>query len=82
MSRALILLVDDEPKIIQLSRFYLERDGFQVESAGDGQEALTAIQRLQANLVILDIMLPLFDGLEVYRRLRARMHIYCKGAYS
>jgi two-component system, OmpR family, alkaline phosphatase synthesis response regulator PhoP len=75
MSRELILLVDDEPNIIQLSRLYLERDGFQVESAGDGQEALTAIQRLHPSLVILDIMLPFIDGLEVCRRLRVEKNL-------
>ena len=71
MSSELILLVDDEPNIVQLSRLYLERDGFRIESVGDGLEALSAIQRLHPSLVILDIMLPQLDGLEVCRRLRA-----------
>jgi DNA-binding response OmpR family regulator len=71
MSSELILLVDDEPNIVQLSRLYLERDGFHIESVGDGLEALSTIQRLHPSLVILDIMLPQLDGLEVCRRLRA-----------
>ena len=71
MSGELILLVDDEPNIVQLARLYLEREGFRIESAGDGLEAIETIERLRPALVILDIMLPKLDGLEVCRRLRA-----------
>lgn len=67
----LILLVDDEASIIQLSRLYLERDGFGVESAGDGESALEAVSRLKPSLMVLDVMLPRIDGFEVCRRLRA-----------
>ncbi|MEA2008803.1 MAG: response regulator [Chloroflexota bacterium] len=67
----LILLVDDEPNIVQLARMYLERENFRVEAVGDGQVALDAVTRLRPALVILDIMLPTLDGLEVCRRLRA-----------
>jgi len=67
----LILLVDDEPSIIQLSRMYLERDGFRVESAGDGKSALETVTRLKPDLLVLDVMLPTMDGFEVCRRLRA-----------
>ena len=67
----LILLVDDEPSIIQLSRMYLEREGFKVESVGDGETALEAIPRLKPGLLVLDVMLPKVDGFEVCRRLRA-----------
>ncbi len=66
----LILLVDDEPNIVQLARMYLERENFQVEAVGDGQSALEAVMRLRPALVVLDIMLPKMDGLEVCRRLR------------
>ncbi len=66
----LILLVDDEPNIVQLARLYLERENFQVEAVGDGQSALEAVMRLRPALVVLDIMLPKMDGLEVCRRLR------------
>jgi two-component system, OmpR family, alkaline phosphatase synthesis response regulator PhoP len=68
----LILLVDDEPSIVQLARMYLERDGFRTESAGDGEAALDQVARLQPALVVLDVMLPKLDGFEVCRRLRAR----------
>jgi two-component system, OmpR family, alkaline phosphatase synthesis response regulator PhoP len=67
----LILLVDDEPSIIQLSRLYLEREGFKVESAGDGENALEAVTWLKPGLLVLDVMLPKVDGFEVCRRLRA-----------
>jgi two-component system, OmpR family, alkaline phosphatase synthesis response regulator PhoP len=71
MTSELILLVDDEPSIVQLARMYLEREGFQVESAGDGETALESVKRLNPALVVLDVMLPKLDGFEVCRRLRA-----------
>jgi len=67
----LILLVDDEPSIIQLARLYLERDGFQIQSVNDGEAALENISRERPALVVLDVMLPKLDGFEVCRRLRA-----------
>jgi two-component system alkaline phosphatase synthesis response regulator PhoP len=67
----LILLVDDEPSIVELSRMYLEREGFRIQSVQDGQAALEAIAREQPALVVLDVMLPKLDGFEVCRRLRA-----------
>ena len=71
MSSELILLVDDEPSIVQLLRMYLERENFRVESVGDGEAALEAIQQSMPQLVVLDVMLPRLDGFEVCRRLRA-----------
>ena len=67
----LILLVDDEPSILELSRMYLERDGFRTQSVQDGQSALEVASREQPALVVLDVMLPKLDGFEVCRRLRA-----------
>jgi DNA-binding response OmpR family regulator len=72
MPGELILVVDDEPNIVQLARLYLERDGFRVEAVGDGRAALEAAERLKPALMVLDIMLPGMDGLEVCRRLRAK----------
>ena len=72
MSGELILVVDDEANIVQLARLYLERDNFRVASVGDGKAALEAVGRLRPALMILDIMLPEMDGLEVCRRLRAQ----------
>jgi DNA-binding response OmpR family regulator len=66
----LILVVDDEPKIMRLTRDYLEKDGFRVISAVDGAEALTAARRDNPDLIILDLMLPDIDGWEVCRTLR------------
>ncbi len=63
-------MVDDEPSIISLARMYLERDGFEVESVGDGMAAIEKIDRLRPSLVVLDIMLPGADGFEVCRRVR------------
>ena len=67
----LILLVDDEPSIVQLARMYLEREGFHTESANDGEAALDKVARGHPALVVLDVMLPKLDGFEVCRRLRA-----------
>ncbi len=67
----LILLVDDEKSIIQLAQLYLEREGFRVVSAGDGQAALEAVASKNPALIVLDVMLPKVDGFEICRRLRA-----------
>ncbi len=72
MSQELVLLVDDEPSILQLARLYLERENFRVETAADGEAGLQAIEKLQPALVVLDVMLPKVDGFEVCRRTRAR----------
>jgi two-component system alkaline phosphatase synthesis response regulator PhoP len=74
MSGELILLVDDEPNIIELAQIYLEREGFQVISAQDGEEALLAVEEQRPALMVLDLMLPVLDGLEVCRKLRGKKH--------
>jgi two-component system, OmpR family, alkaline phosphatase synthesis response regulator PhoP len=66
-----ILVVDDEPKIVQLARDYLEHAGFAVLTAGDGESALHAVRVRGPDLVILDLGLPQVDGLEVMRTIRA-----------
>ncbi|MFN8386836.1 MAG: response regulator transcription factor [Anaerolineales bacterium] len=66
----LILVVDDEPKVVRLARDYLEKNGFRVVTAADGQSALTTARRERPDLVILDLMLPQIDGREVCRILR------------
>jgi len=65
-----ILVVDDEPKIVKLARDYLEKSGFRVISAGDGNTALSAARRDKPDLIVLDLMLPGMDGLDVCRALR------------
>ncbi|MBI3161700.1 MAG: response regulator transcription factor [Chloroflexi bacterium] len=70
MTSELILLVDDEPSIIRLSRMYLERDGFRVQDVGDGESALDAVAKQRPALIVLDVMLPKLDGFEVCRKLR------------
>jgi two-component system alkaline phosphatase synthesis response regulator PhoP len=70
MGQQTVLIVDDEKHIIDLARMYLERDGFAVEEALNGAEALRKIQTLKPALVVLDLMLPEVDGWEVCRRIR------------
>ncbi len=70
----LILLVDDEPSIIKLARMYLEREGFRIATAKDGESALDSAAREHPALIVLDVMLPKLDGFEVCRRLRAANH--------
>jgi DNA-binding response OmpR family regulator len=66
-----ILLVDDEDAVQKLLAYPLERDGFRVVQARDGEEALTRFAQETVDLVVLDVMLPKLDGLEVCKRLRA-----------
>jgi DNA-binding response OmpR family regulator len=65
-----ILVVDDEPKIVKLVRAYLERAGFTVVTAHNGQEALAVFRYERPDLVVLDLMLPGMDGLDVCRAIR------------
>jgi DNA-binding response OmpR family regulator len=67
---ARVLIVDDQPDIVRLVRDYLERGGFQVVTAGDGDEALRTAHQTRPDLVVLDLSLPRLDGLDVARALR------------
>ena len=66
-----ILLVDDEDAVQKLLAYPLERDGFRVVQARDGEEALARFEQEHPDLVVLDVMLPKLDGLEVCKRMRA-----------
>jgi two-component system phosphate regulon response regulator PhoB len=65
-----ILVVDDEPEVVQLLEFNLQKAGFEVAAVSDGVEALAKVRRGPPNLVILDVMMPELDGLEVCKSLR------------
>ncbi|SEM97399.1 response regulator transcription factor [Lihuaxuella thermophila] len=65
-----ILVVDDEPSIVKLVQFNLEKEGFDVDVAFDGQAALEKMKERLPDLLVLDLMLPKVDGLEVCRRIR------------
>jgi DNA-binding response OmpR family regulator len=65
-----ILVVDDEPPLVELVRGYLEREGFAVTSAGDGPSAVELVRDTAPDVVVLDLMLPGFDGLEACRQIR------------
>ena len=64
-----VLVVDDEPIVREVLSRYLRFEGFQVETAADGQAALEAFESSRPELVLLDLMLPRVDGLEVFRRI-------------
>lgn len=70
-----VLVVDDEPKIIQLARDYLEHAGFDVLTARDGEAALAAIRSAKPDLVVLDLGLPGLDGLDVTRAVRKDLNV-------
>jgi DNA-binding response OmpR family regulator len=67
-----VLIVDDEPNIIELARLYLERDGYDVEGVTSGQDALSKYKTLNPDIIILDLMLPDIDGFEVCRKIRTQ----------
>ncbi|MEM8526496.1 MAG: response regulator transcription factor [Bacteroidota bacterium] len=70
MSKIKILIVDDEPDILEILQFNLEKEGFEVTTAANGEEGIELAEKLAPNLVILDIMMPEMDGVEVCRYLR------------
>lgn len=72
MADAKILVVDDDKKTVDLIRLYLEKDGYRVLVAYDGQQALELAHQKRPDLVVLDLMLPAVDGLDVCRTLRVR----------
>jgi len=71
MTGETILVVDDDPNIVELAALYLEQEGFRVQAAGDGAKTLDLIARQPPALLVLDLMLPQVDGWEVCRRVRA-----------
>ena len=70
-----ILVVDDEPRIAEICRDYLERAGFKVTTAGNGADALRIARTKQPDLVVLDLGLPMMDGLDVTRALRKHSNV-------
>jgi DNA-binding response OmpR family regulator len=70
MAAPKVLVVDDEPMVLEVLSRYLSRDGFDVVTAADGEEALVRFGEIEPDLVLLDLMLPRIDGYEVFRRLR------------
>lgn len=71
-----ILVVDDEANIRNLVKAYLEAEGYSVHTAGDGEQALAAFRRYRPDLVVLDVMLPGMDGLEVLQHIRRESEAY------
>lgn len=75
-ARRRALVVEDEPPLVRLVSAYLEREGFDVASAGDGETALELARSFRPDVVVLDLMLPGMDGIEVCRRLRSFSDAY------
>ena len=71
MTRSHVLVVDDEPMVREVLERYLELDGFEVSTADDGEAAIAAFLERRPDLVLLDLMLPRIDGLDVFRLMRA-----------
>ena len=70
-----ILIVDDEPLIVKGLKYSLEQDGYETDSAADGEEAVNKFFAGQFDLVLLDVMLPKFDGIEVCQRIREKSSV-------
>ena len=76
MGKAKILVVDDEPGILNVVTAYLRSEGYDYRTAGDGAEGLKTIHAYQPDLIILDVMLPGMDGIEVLSQLRRESNAY------
>ncbi|MBC6996127.1 response regulator transcription factor [Neolewinella lacunae] len=72
MSLAKILLVDDEPDILEILEYNLIKEGYEVATAGNGEEGFKVAQKFQPDLIVLDIMMPVMDGVELCRLLRSK----------
>ncbi|MDO8672594.1 MAG: response regulator transcription factor, partial [Dehalococcoidia bacterium] len=70
-----VLIVEDDRKTAELIQIYLQKDGYRVTIASDGKKALEMARRILPDLVILDLMLPQIDGMDVCRRLRAESNV-------
>ena len=70
-----VLVVDDEDHIVELARIYLTREGYEVEGVGDGSQALARFGQIKPDLVILDIMLPGANGLEICKEIRKQSQV-------
>lgn len=70
MAKPHILIVDDETDIVETVRFGLEQEGFEVSTAGDGEQALERARRMQPDLIVMDVMMPKENGYRVARQLR------------
>jgi DNA-binding response OmpR family regulator len=70
-----VLVVDDEDHIVELARIYLTREGYEVEGVGDGSQALAKFAQVKPDLVVLDIMLPGADGLEICKEIRKQSQV-------
>ena len=75
-SRPRVLVVDDEAPLADLVASYLRREGFEVTVAGDGEQAVELARELQPSVIVLDLMLPLVDGIEACRRIRGFSDAY------
>ena len=75
MTKRRVLVVDDDENIVKLVAMYLEKDGYRVEAAHDGREALVQFRRSKPDIVILDLMLPEIDGLDVCRTIREQSDV-------
>ncbi|MCL1693712.1 MAG: response regulator transcription factor [Actinomycetia bacterium] len=71
-----ILVVDDEPKIRKIVTSYLKQEGFDVSEAEDGPGAVEMAERFEPDVIILDVMLPGFDGIEALRQIRTKSDVY------
>ncbi|MFC2049971.1 response regulator transcription factor [Chloroflexota bacterium] len=70
-----ILVVDDEPNILELAKLYLEQEGYRVEGVSNGNDALLKLSSAKPSLIVLDLMLPDIDGFEVCRQIRKKSDI-------
>jgi DNA-binding NtrC family response regulator len=72
-----ILIIDDDPNILKLVKFYLERDKYTIEGAHNGKEAISIVTKRKFDLILVDMLMPQMDGLTFIKELKEELHLEC-----
>jgi len=72
-----ILIIDDDPNILNLVRFYLEKDKYNITGAGNGKQAISILTKQNFDLILVDMLMPQMDGLTFIKEIKQELHLEC-----